>query len=63
MKTQYVQKGIPEFWLTIFKSSPPLDQTIEDHDEPILEHLRDVRCKLAPDAENMAFTLGMLHGV
>jgi len=55
-------KGIPEFWLTIFKSSPPLDQTIEDHDEPILEALRDVRCKLANDADNMAFTLEFEFG-
>lgn len=55
-------KGIPEFWLTIFKSSPPLDQTIEDHDEPILEHLRDVRCKLSPDADQMAFTLEFEFG-
>lgn len=62
MESSVEMKGIPEFWLTIFKSSPPLDQTIEDHDEPILEHLRDVRCKLAPDADNMAFTLEFEFG-
>ena len=52
------QKGIPDFWLTILKSSPPIDQTIEDHDEPILEALKDIRCKLAEDPNQMAFTLG-----
>lgn len=55
-------KGIPDFWLTILKSSPPIDQTIEDHDEPILESLRDIRCKLADDADKMAFTLEFEFG-
>lgn len=54
---QEVVKGIPEFWFTILKQTPPMDQIIEDHDEPILEHLFDVRCKLTDDAEQMAFTL------
>lgn len=49
--------GIPEFWFTILKQTPPMDQIIEDHDEPILEHLLDVRCKLADDPDQMAFSL------
>jgi len=55
-------KGIPDFWLTILKSSPPIDQTIEDHDEPILEALKDIRCKLAEDPNQMAFTLEFEFG-
>jgi nucleosome assembly protein 1-like 1 len=55
-------KGIPDFWLTILKSSPPIDQTIEDHDEPILEKLKDIRCKLADDPNKMAFTLEFEFG-
>jgi len=50
-------KGIPEFWFSIMKQTPPMDQIIEDHDEPILEHLIDVRCKLSECSDQMAFTL------
>lgn len=50
-------KGIPEFWFTILKQTQPMDQIIEDHDEPILEHLEDVRCRLADDADQMSFCL------
>lgn len=50
-------KGIPEFWFTILKQTPPMDQIIEDHDEPILEHLLDVQCKLTEDPEQMSFSL------
>ena len=39
------------------KQTPPMDQIIEDHDEPILEHLIDVRCKLSECSDQMAFTL------
>lgn len=49
--------GIPEFWFTILKSTPPIDQIIEEHDEPILEQLIDIRSRLADSSEQMAFTL------
>lgn len=39
-------KGIPEFWLTIFKNVDVIAENIQDHDEPILAHLKDVRVVL-----------------
>lgn len=36
-------KGIPEFWLTIFKNVSLLQEMVEDHDIPILKHLEDVK--------------------
>ncbi|XP_032240555.1 nucleosome assembly protein 1-like 1 isoform X2 [Nematostella vectensis] len=36
-------KGIPEFWLTAMKNVELLSEMIQEHDEPILKHLHDVR--------------------
>ncbi|XP_012287265.1 nucleosome assembly protein 1-like 1 [Orussus abietinus] len=36
-------KGIPEFWLTIFKNISMLAEMVQEHDEPILKHLYDVK--------------------
>jgi len=36
-------KGIPEFWLTIFKNVGVLAEMLEEHDEPILKHLYDIK--------------------
>ena len=36
-------KGIPEFWLTIFKNVGVLAEMVEEHDEPILKHLYDIK--------------------
>lgn len=36
-------KGIPDFWLTVFKLVPQMDQMVREYDEPILKHLTDVR--------------------
>jgi nucleosome assembly protein 1-like 1 len=38
--------GIDNFWLDILKSSSVILDKIQDHDEPILKHLTDVRCKI-----------------
>lgn len=38
-------KGIPEFWLTIFKSVELIAENLQDHDMDILTHLTDVRVK------------------
>ena len=38
-------KGIPEFWLTIFKNVELIGDNIQEHDEPILSHLTDLRVK------------------
>ncbi|CAH1183603.1 unnamed protein product [Phaedon cochleariae] len=44
------QKGIPEFWLTIFKNVSLLSEMVKPHDVPILTHLTDIRvvCKEDP---------------
>lgn len=36
-------KGIPEFWLTIFKNVSLLGDMVQPHDEPILKHLTDIK--------------------
>ncbi|XP_051172386.1 nucleosome assembly protein 1-like 1 isoform X1 [Leptopilina boulardi] len=36
-------KGIPDFWLTIFKNVGMLADIVQEHDEPILKHLYDVK--------------------
>jgi len=41
-------KGIPDFWLTIFKNVDMLAEMIQPHDEPILKHLQDIQLKLKP---------------
>lgn len=38
-------KGIPEFWLTIFKNVGTLADMVQAHDEPILKHLQDIQVK------------------
>ncbi|RXG56055.1 Nucleosome assembly protein 1-like 1 [Armadillidium vulgare] len=39
-------KGIPGFWLTVFKNSSILEETIHERDEPVLSHLEDIKVKL-----------------
>lgn len=36
-------KGIPDFWLTIFKNVGLLADMLQEHDEPILKHLMDIK--------------------
>ena len=36
-------KGVPEFWLTIFKNVDLLADMMQEHDEPILKHLTDIK--------------------
>jgi len=38
-------KGIPDFWLTIFKNVGTLADMVQEHDEPILKHLSDIKVK------------------
>ncbi|CAG9762864.1 unnamed protein product [Ceutorhynchus assimilis] len=49
------EKGIPEFWLTIFKNCSLLNEMVQPHDIPILNHLADIKtiCQEQP----MSFTL------
>lgn len=39
-------KGIPEFWLVIFKNVGILSEMVQEHDEPILQYLRDITVQL-----------------
>ncbi|KAG7162464.1 nucleosome assembly protein 1-like 1 isoform X2 [Homarus americanus] len=48
-------KGIPEFWLTIFKNVDLLAEMVQDYDEPILKHLTDIQLKFHD--QPMGFTL------
>lgn len=48
-------KGVPEFWLTIFKNVGMLSDMVEAHDEPILKHLTDIKVKLSQSP--MGFSL------
>ncbi|XP_043261771.1 nucleosome assembly protein 1-like 1-B isoform X2 [Colletes gigas] len=49
-------KGIPEFWLTIFKNVGTLADMVQEHDEPILKHLHDIKVKFL-EANPMGFVL------
>lgn len=43
-------KGIPDFWLTIFRNVNLLSEMVQPHDVPILKHLTDIKtiCKEDP---------------
>lgn len=49
-------KGIPDFWLTIFKNVGTLADMVQEHDEPILKHLNDVKVKFL-ESNPMGFIL------
>jgi len=49
-------KGIPEFWLTVCKNVDLLAELIQEHDEPILKHLTDIKV-VFNEKEPMGFTL------
>lgn len=42
-RTRLDMKGIPEFWLTIFKNVDILRDMIQEHDEPVLTKLSDIK--------------------
>lgn len=48
-------KGVPEFWLTIFKNVDLLAEMLQEHDEPILVNLMDIKLKFLDDP--MGFVL------
>lgn len=48
-------KDVPEFWLTIFKNTDLLVDMVQEHDEPILRHLVDIKVHYKDDP--MGFTL------
>uniref|UniRef100_A0AAQ4S3Y3 Nucleosome assembly protein 1-like 1 n=1 Tax=Gasterosteus aculeatus aculeatus TaxID=481459 RepID=A0AAQ4S3Y3_GASAC len=53
-------KGIPEFWLTVFKNVDLLSDMLQEHDEPILKHLQDIKVKFSDPGQPMSFTLEFL---
>ncbi|MEJ1284413.1 hypothetical protein NN561_015398 [Cricetulus griseus] len=50
-------KGIPEFWLTVFKNVDLLSDVVQEHDEPILNHLKDMKVKFSDAGQPMSFIL------
>lgn len=48
--------GIPSFWLTVFKNIDTLAELVKDHDEPVLEHLTDIKVTYSQH-DPMGFTL------
>ncbi|KXJ27047.1 Nucleosome assembly protein 1-like 1 [Exaiptasia diaphana] len=53
-------KGIPEFWLTSMKNVDMIAEMIQEHDEPILKHLTEIKVVfVGPDSnvENSQYPL------
>lgn len=40
------KKILPRFWLDALKSTKMVSEIIAEHDEPVLEHLTDIRCRI-----------------
>lgn len=49
VKEEQPTKGVPEFWLTIFKNVSLLAEMVQPHDEPILKHLTDIKVHFVED--------------
>lgn len=43
-------KGIPEFWLTIFKNHPLIAEAVTERDEEALASLKNIRYEYLPDS-------------
>jgi len=54
--------GIKAFWLTAFKSNDDLSILIKAHDEPILEHLTNVRSEWHDEAQQTDFKVILEFG-
>lgn len=55
-KEEGESKGVPGFWLTIFKNVDMLSEMIQPHDEAVLNHLQDVKV-IFSEKDPMGFTL------
>uniref|UniRef100_A0A2K5QVV7 Nucleosome assembly protein 1 like 1 n=1 Tax=Cebus imitator TaxID=2715852 RepID=A0A2K5QVV7_CEBIM len=55
-KKKKTPKGIPEFWLTVFKNVDLLSDTVQEHN-PILKHLKDIKVKFSDAGQPMSFLL------
>lgn len=49
-------KGIPSFWLTILKNVELLAEMVQEHDEPVLTHLEDIKV-IIHDKDPVGFSL------
>jgi len=56
-KSEEDMKGIPGFWGTVFKNVDMLAEMVQDHDEPILNHLQDIKVKFSDGEPKQGFTL------
>ncbi|KAB0350660.1 hypothetical protein FD754_015517 [Muntiacus muntjak] len=50
-------KGIPEFWLTVFKNVDLLSDMVQEHDELILMHWKDIKVKFSDASQPVSFVL------
>lgn len=50
-------KGVPNFWLHLLKNVDHICEMIQEHDEPILQHLNDITCdcQTNPDSYTLTF--------
>lgn len=55
-KEEKETKGVPGFWLTIFKNVDMLSEMIQPHDEAIFNHLQDIKV-IFSEKDPMGFTL------
>ncbi|XP_077285445.1 nucleosome assembly protein 1-like 1-B isoform X2 [Arctopsyche grandis] len=55
-------KGVPGFWLTIFKNVSMLADMVQEHDEPILECLEDIKVIML-EKDPMGFVLEFHFGI
>merc|ERR1711872_923839 len=53
-------KGVPEFWLQIFRQVDTLSEMLQEHDEPIVRHLEDIKVKYSDPGKPMSFELEFL---
>ena len=50
-------KGVPEFWLQIFRQVGTLSEMLQETDEPIIKHLEDIKVKYSDPGKPMSFEL------
>lgn len=50
-------KGMPDFWLTVLKHGGDVSELIQEHDEPILSHLTDIKLIYSEAGEPISFVL------
>jgi len=54
-KPEEETKGIPSFWLTIFKNVDMLSEMVQEHDEPILTCLQDIKVNVTDNGFVLEF--------